>query len=128
MARVLVTNGGPHTADDWATISAEQIVQIDPAMMGTRLLAAEKLKLAFAKVLVPHHAKVQLDERAKLSKRPSAYVDAALKDIEKAAERTPWHTHFSDPEVQTQIGKILEGHMRTSQKIERLWAAQSHKK
>jgi bacterioferritin (cytochrome b1) len=135
MARVLITNGGSHSADNWAMATAEQIVQIDPGMAGDRLLAAEKLKLAFAEALAPHHSKVQEQERAKLrndasyivtSYDASEHADAALKDIVKATQGTPWLDHYSKSTVQDAVREVLISHLQASQNVERLWHADNN--
>ena len=135
MARVLITNGGSHTPDNWAIATAEQIVQIDPAMAGDRLLAAEKLKLSFAEALAPHHAKVQQDERERLAKDSQHilsaydaenYLDDCLKDLTKAAQGTPWQAHFADSGVQRAVREVLLNHLQTSQNGERHWHADNN--
>ena len=135
MARVLITNGGSHTADNWAIATAEMIVQIDPGMVGDRLLAAEKLKLTIAEALSPHHAKVQADERSKLDANSAyimepheveEYLDGVVKDVVNATKGSPWGAHYTDPTVQLAMRDILASHLRTSQHVERLWFADNH--
>jgi len=135
MARVLITNGSSHTPDNWAIATAEQIVQADPSLVGDRLLAAEKLKISIAEVLSPHHARVQTDERSKLSKSADYilsphdahdYIDEIIKDIVAAAKSTPWSAHFSKPEVQTAVRDVVLSHLQSSQHVERLWYADNN--
>lgn len=135
MARVLITNGGSHTPDNWAIATAEQIVQIDPQIVGDRLLAAEKLKLTIAEALAPHHAKVQADERNKLNEDASHilsphdatdYIDQVLKDVVLAAKGTPWQSHYTQADVQAAVRDVLVSHLQTSQHVERLWHADNN--
>ena len=102
--RIMKTDGGPHPADFWAQVTAEQICPIDEKMTGERRYAAMELQAKIGRILHPHHAKVQDEERAKLAAdpdhhkkplNPEPYLDEAMTDIQGAAKGTPWEKHLT---------------------------------
>lgn len=132
MAKIMVSDNGPHSPEKWAIATAEIIVDIDSGIAGNRLIQAQKLQTAIAEALVPHHTTVQVDERSKLATDVShihtphsakEYIDQVMKDIVGAAKGTPWENHFVNPQVQETIAEIAANHFMTAQHIERLWHA-----
>jgi hypothetical protein len=133
MARILITNNGKHSPDKWAMVSAEMIFPLDnTALVGERLIAAQKFQTQIAEILSPHHESVMEDEKAKLDDNTEhfetlhnaeEYFDDVIHDIQSAAEATPWAEHFTHPEVIAVIKEIILNHMHTVQHTERLWHA-----
>jgi hypothetical protein len=135
MTRILVTNGGPHPPEKWAMTTAEMIFDIGSAVVGNRLIQAQKFQLVIAEILVPHHGKVQNNERSKLNEdveniltpfNSEKYLDGIMKDIINAAKGTPWQEHFAQPEVQAAARAVIASHIVTAQHVERLWHADHH--
>lgn len=128
---ILKTDGGPHTPEQWGMATAMSMFPIDPAVVDERLIAAQKLQVAVAEVLVTHHAAVQSAERAKLAEHGDAHletelgneveVSAAVSSVVAAAKGTPWEAHMLDPAVQDSMRSVLDGHFKTNQQIERQW-------
>lgn len=133
MTRILVTDNGPHPPEKWAMTTAEMLVDIDPTNMdGPRLMQAQKLQLAVAEALVPHHTMVQSDEKSNIAANADhistphdveQYLDRAVDDIVAASRDTLWAAHFAEPDVQSAIKQTLRSHFATAQHIERLWHA-----
>lgn len=133
MARILVTNGGKHSADKWAMTTAEMIFPLDnPDLVGERLIAAQKFQTQIAEILSPHHALAMEHEGTRLQADPehfqqpldaNAYLDNIIGDIQNAAKGTPWAAHFLSTEVISIVREIVENHIHTVQHTERLWHA-----
>lgn len=61
---VLVTNGGPHSAEDWALSTAEHICRVikiaeDSPNRGKLELERKKAEAAISEIMLVHHAKAQ---------------------------------------------------------------------
>jgi hypothetical protein len=133
--RVMITDGGPHSAGAWAQVTAQHIAPLNPNLGGSRYIQALKLQSAIAEALTPHHAKVQSDEREKLAKGhehllteldADPHINAALDTITNAARDSEWEAHFSSDEVQRAIRHELGVHFRSVQHIERSWHIDRH--
>ena len=136
---VLITNGGPHSAEKWAECTASHIMQISDHVAGERLAGARKLELAILTILEGHHTTVQTGEQtalatlkaketdARLNAAPDASehldVDAAVAEIVAAAAGTEFEPHFALPETQTYIKDLLVQHFNTNIDIARQWHA-----
>ena len=96
--RFLITNHGTHSPEQWAMATAQTIFDIEPSVVGDRLIQAQKVQVAIAEALVPHHSNVQETERSQLAAdvahilSPYAvdqYLEQALADIVAAAKVHP---------------------------------------
>ena len=141
---VLITNGGPHSAEKWAECTASHIVQIGEQVSGEQLAGARRLELAILTILEGHHATVQAGEQAilkasnakTLSSRlasvpdPNEHlsVDGIVAEIVAAADGTEFAPHFAEPATQDYIRAVLTQHFATNIDIERQWASDSAKK
>jgi hypothetical protein len=132
--RVLVTEGGPHPAEDWARITCEDLVPLDG--LATGLLASGMiLRGRIIEILTQHYADQQEDERNKLRDNPAQY-DAELAEIsdfghvfaelQAAASGTPWEGHITGTEVIDAIRTVLGDHVRHMRHVERLCRADAH--
>ena len=135
MARIMITNGGAHPPEKWAMVTAERIFDIGGTVAGARLIRAQKLQLAIAEALMPHHEKIQSTERRKLDEDiknmltptdPTDYLDSIMNDIVKVSKGTPWQDHFQRPEVQEAARRIITNDIATVQHVERSWHADHH--
>jgi hypothetical protein len=132
---ILVTNGGPHSADKWAEATASHIVEIADHIAGEKRGAAIKLQAAIIDILTAHHTTIQIGERAALQNlgharlqtplEPTDHlaIDQAVADIIAAANGTPWAAEFSDPTAAVHLHALLRQHFATSMHIERSWHA-----
>jgi hypothetical protein len=128
---ILKTDGGPHSPETWAVATANMLVPLDENMQGARLLQAEKLKVAIAEAMVPHHSNIMTNERSKLTENGAAHypspfgseedVNAAVASIQAASAGTPWADHYQKPEVTEALKDVLHNHFSTAQDIERSW-------
>ena len=132
MARILTTNGGPHPPEKWAMTTAEQVFDISSSVAGDRLIQAQKMQLAIAEAVMPHHEKVQKDQVSSLLAdvanilSPFAieqYLDQVIKDIVAIAQGTIWQSHFAKPEVQAAAREVIASNFQAAQHIERMWHA-----
>jgi hypothetical protein len=132
---ILVTNGGPHSADKWAEATASHIVDIADHIAGEKRGAAIKLQAAIIDILTAHHTAVQIGERTSLQTDghlrlqvpldPNDHLslDQVVADIITAAQGTPWAAEFDNPESPTHLKALLKQHFSTSMHIERSWHA-----
>src|SRR5690242_16822795 len=82
MSQIMITNGGKHTASQWAITTAAMLVDAS-ALEGDRAIAAERLKLDVAEALESHHANNQLTEQAQIA-MDAAYINTPYPVIEAA--------------------------------------------
>jgi hypothetical protein len=104
---VMVTNGGPHSAEKWAETTASHIVTIADSIAGEKRGSAIKLQAAVIDILTGHHTTVQHGERDKIKKHGNARlqhdmtpndhvsVDSVIADIIAAGQGTPWQDAFN---------------------------------
>jgi hypothetical protein len=130
---IMITNGGPHSAEKWAETTSSHIVTIADGLSGERRGAAIKLQAAVYDVLVGHHTTVQNGERSKITEfgldrlqhdmTPDDHVkiDDVLADIIAAAKGTPWEADFKKPEFAERLRPILVDHLMSNAFIERSW-------
>ena len=131
MTQIMITNGGKHTASQWAMTTAGMLVDASN-LDGERAIAAERLKLDVAEVLERHHADNQWLEGERLAKEP-AYINEpylvieasehALENILKVTDKTEWKDHFRREDVQSALQEIIARHFSSAQLIERQWYA-----
>lgn len=136
---VLITNGGPHSAEKWAECTASHLIQIGDHVSGEQLAGARKLELAILNILEGHHETVQSGETAlltglkakdvgaRLAVAPDAGehldVDAAVGEVVAAAAGTDFEPHFALPKTQAYIRAVLTQHFNTNIDIARQWHA-----
>jgi hypothetical protein len=135
MARILITNGGAHPPEKWATSTAERIFDIDSIVAGERRIQAQKFQQSLAALLQPHYQKVQTTERSRLDEDArnmlapydvQGYLDGIMKDIITLTKGTPWQDHFARPEVLAMTREVIGGDIATEQHVERMWHADQH--
>jgi hypothetical protein len=149
---ILVTDGGPHSAEDWAYASASMLlsaINISPNSPRRAAIEMEMdtLRPKIASILIDHHQKVQAIEREKLGidgARLSAALDAsehtdvdhavgevyALMSplLEKAAVIQGGEISYAlDLAVRDHLNRLIreriETDLRTNMHIERAWHA-----
>jgi len=135
--KVMTTNGGPHSAADWAVATAEFLVDIDASVTGERLIAAKKLQAAVAEALLPHHTRVQENERAAIAAAGDDHLstpmdshteaEATFEIVKNLAKGTPWEWHFERVDVRREAIETIIQHTNTSKHIERRWHAQRNR-
>lgn len=132
MARIIATDNGPHSAEEWAITTAEIIFDLSNIQDNGRRLEARKFQMIIAELLLPHHNNNQISEQAKLSESASyinseydvsLYVTHVINEIITASKNTPWELHFSNQVVIDAVKNTISQHLITSQHIERLWHA-----
>lgn len=143
---VMITDGGPHSADKWAEESAGEImalVKVDPdrpedtAADKERKSSARKTRMYLEAdilgVLEPHHSAIQdlertmlkeSDERLNHPMRPDVgTVDAAVNGVVGAAAKygEPWASAFADEGAKAMVHDIIYRHFQAAMHIERSW-------
>lgn len=136
---VMVTNGGPHPPDKWASLAAGKIadlIQIDETSNSDLTVKARKAQPRFAldlaDALEPLFATVTQDELARVNSgvvtgrfdafHPEDYVTAAMTTASAVSGATMFSEHFNDPDVQTIVRRILQETILDATNIERSWA------
>jgi hypothetical protein len=129
IANFLSTNGGPHTASQWATQTAVTLCPLD-GLTGERREAAEKFRHVVAAVLLTHYDDALQQERTALRTDPKHVndvinvrraVDDALHTICWGAQETIWAAHWDNSDVVDTARDILRTHLETAVHVERLW-------
>jgi hypothetical protein len=125
MTVILRTENGPHPADAWAMITAEQIVAYDQ-LPADKLLKAQQLRLDLAQVLQAHIEAIQGAEQAKLKSDTAAIASPLRVEIADVVAgvfaklaKSLWAEHFGRPEVQAVIEDIIQRNLNTVAYIER---------
>lgn len=132
---ILITNGnengGIHPSDKWAVITAEQICGVNPDPAAPNALAAKRLQLQIAEILMPHHQGVSNSEKGHLKALGDDHLDTphdpipaaerALADVIAAYQSTPFAAKTNDPAWRAVVGGLLATHFATSADIERQW-------
>jgi hypothetical protein len=105
--RVLVTDGGPHPAEDWARVTCEDLVPLDGLATGL-MSSGMILRGRLIEVLSEHYQAVQDHERTGLRNGPDRFATElegvadfgrVFAEIQAAASGTPWEGHITGPEV-----------------------------
>jgi len=134
---ILATDGGPHSAEAWAGVTASQIIQVAADASGVRATDARRLELQVLDILAGFHAGLQAYERKRLDDSrngvarcsfdivPEKHIDDPLAAIVAAAQGGQFASHFNDADVQAHIRQVLGSHFATSIQIERSWKADS---
>lgn len=130
MAIILRTENGPHPADAWAMVTAQQIVDYDQQLSTDKLAKAQELREQVARVLQPHFEKVQTEEQSKLAADSAAIASPLVIEIADAVGEvlaklieSLWADHFKRPEVQDVVRDTIQRNMNTIAYIERSWHA-----
>lgn len=139
---LFITNGGPHSAADWAERTAGMIVDIADVVgevgrdQNGKLASkgsAIKLQAAIIDILEGHHTTIQNGERTKLGADNHARlaepidpnhhlnVGEAVKDIQEAAKGTQFEETLSTKEAEEHLTALLHSHFGTSIDIDRQW-------
>lgn len=131
MTRLLITNGqNNHSPDEWALATAEMLADASD-LSGDKLVAANKLRAAFADVLKKHHDDVQRTERELLASDPKHILTrladviktdakAVAEELAVVAQGSLWAAHYAADEVKATLARIIENHFHTSMAVERL--------
>jgi len=127
---VMITDGGPHPAEKWAVMTAQQIFPLSDGLKGDRHIQATKVQLAIMEALEPHHADHQTAEQDALGAAGDDHLDTAhnpgprallaLETVKAIVLASPWADKVT-PEWEDAIGGILASHFATSADIERQW-------
>lgn len=126
---IMVTDGGTHSAEKWAAVTAAVLVPLAD-LSGDKVLAAQRLQLDVADVLVKHYGDHQDGERKALDDLGADHLstdhdssecaDAALAEILPLCGKSPWADHFAEPVVQAEMRSTLMAHLATAAKEERM--------
>jgi hypothetical protein len=132
----MITNGGTHPPEKWASVTAKQIIDIGASAPETLLREAYAFQAKLEQILTEHHRLAQGHERSALategSKRLAVPIDTgghvpdALEDVLAAARGTSFAGHFAKPEVQAYLARLLHEHTHHIMHIERSWHADAH--
>ncbi len=141
MIGVLITNGGPHSADQWAEATASHIVSIADHVAGETRTAAIKMQAAIIDILAEAHNHCQCGERDMLARHgterlhrdlnPNGHlrftgagdIDETIDKIVAVSVGTQWETDFADPSMRNHLRMVLEQHLKSNMDIERSWHA-----
>lgn len=153
MQGVLITNGGPHSAEDWAAATASHVVAIADHIADARRGAAIKLQAAVVDILLKYHAAIQVHEQKALKRDPDRLAldtcacedhieaHAVADEIIAAAVGTPWEADFAfagqvesgvegeadyKPRIASThelLERLLASHFASAMHVERCWHA-----
>jgi hypothetical protein len=133
---IMITNGGTHSAEKWAAVTAAEIIQIAADSASLQAIEGRKLELRILDILEAAHAGVKTDENATIAEvgnqhvnteiAPGSVVDDTLAKIVAAAQDTLFKDWFNNPEVQAVFRQSIGNHFATSIWTERSWHADQH--
>lgn len=145
MQTIMITNGGPHPADQWAEVTADTIlglIQVKEDSVSEAAIEARQAKRDLRPILFDifngHHEGIQTRERSALpsiKKHSEARLHAitplemhedvpsAMEEVNAALKATPFAAHFAKPEVQEVLQSIIGQHSANVVHIERRWHA-----
>lgn len=134
------TNGGPHSADKWALVTTNEIldlIKIDVesqsyAAVSARL-AKEDLRPKLIRFFTEHHDRVQKHEREKPRGAvndlyPMSHVDTSKNGLSAIFRQTPFAEAFANPEAKELIHRIIGQHTANVMHIERRYHADRQQK
>lgn len=137
---LIITNGGPHPPDVWASVTANAIAnmiqidaQSDSASASEARMAKPVFSLAVMQALYPVFQNVAADEAANVANGTtktrsdpfsvnSAYLTQALAAITNAALNTPFQAFFADHNTQSVCISIIQQNVLDSANITRSWS------
>jgi len=129
--RVLATNGGPHSPEDWARVTCEDLIPVD-GLVSELTASGMILRGRLMDVLAEHYKQVQDEESAALRNRMSRFDEELegvldfgqlFAEIQAAANGTPWQGHITGADVIDAIRAVVTDHARHMRHVERLWHA-----
>jgi len=133
--KILITNGGPHSAEKWAELSASEIISVaESADFSAVGQAGRKLENSIIDIFERFHDAIIKAENAHLDNKGTDHlatpidgsgvdVSAVVTQIQNAAKGTPFEAHFQKPEVITAITNITKHHVELIMEVERSWFA-----
>lgn len=134
--RILITNGGPHSAAAWAAATAGMIFPLDGVEDSARKVQAMVVQSRIAVALEACHQAVEDHERGHLDERGSPrlqdghdvddHIDDALRQVHEATAGSPWDGHFQKPDVAAVVRQIIGDHFATNQHVHRLHHCDAH--
>lgn len=137
--KLMVTNGGPHPADKWASLIASQVaglIVIDDNSTSDAAVAARKAKprlsIAISESIEPIvadacKAERQAVESGVITVRHAPFsvdiaVDQGMSAVSAEVENTPFKDAFETPEVLQAIRRVIHQNIIDAANIERSWA------
>ena len=133
VAAIMVTDEGPHPAETWAEVTADQIIRISESAPEGLISEARVFRERLVLILTGHHDRVQQHERGQIAEAGHArlqhdldaagHIDGPLAEIIEAAGATSFADHFQKLEIQQYLRDLLHSHFATSMFIERSWHA-----
>lgn len=135
----LSTDGGPHPAEKWGAVIADQIIKIEEHGVSSNMIRSagfdlrNEIAVAAEKVV----ALVQSMERAALAEHGAARLDRGLDDVRSAVEllvadilfetsKTVFAGHFDADHVRVYLTNLAIRSLSTVLWIERSWFADQH--
>lgn len=132
--RVLVTEGGPHPAEDWARVTCEDLIPLD-GLAATLISSGMILRGRLIEVLADHYKAAQEAERGELRHHADRFIEPledvadfarVFAEIQAAASGTAWEGHITGPDVIDAIKQVVTDHARHLRHVERLCHADQH--
>lgn len=134
---LMITDDGPHSAADWANVTADHIIQIASTAPEALMREAQEFRGKLVELLEGHHGAVQAAERSLLENRGGAsrLKSAATDDVQEhalddmadeivtLAKPYSFGEHFARAETRAYVRDVLANHFATSMHIERSWHA-----
>ena len=102
--KVMITDGGAHSADAWAGNTAEQLLAIDKIMSPVRFQLALSLRNKIRERLRQHFRSIH---PAMTAKSLDMIALSAADQVRTAASGTPWEMHFNEPGIRTEMALTI---------------------
>lgn len=130
---IMITNGGPHPPEMWASQSADRIVdliEVEPTFpkYAEALQQKNVLRDMIRDTMLEHHQAVQNGARKRLAasgETDPSHVESVLSEavgiVQRASQGTMFEAHFQQPEVMKVVEDTLRNHLNTVVHIEHSW-------
>lgn len=133
---VLTTDFGPHPAEKWAAITAQELLPADAPTARSNMRAHQRLRADFMDVLTKHHGNAQADEQKRLEGVGEAHFDkphegptdfdGLVTELRGVAKGTPWEGHLFNPVFVAAIEEVVTNHTHGIRHVERCWHADNN--
>lgn len=120
MTIILSSNGGPHSAAQWANATAQQCIDGDDSL---RAVVATTLTSIYESIMVAERSFLAQDTANILAPASDRYLPHVMRALAEITAATRWAEHFAKPAVIAALDDIVGRHVRTIVYIERSWHA-----
>ena len=118
VTKTLITNGGNHTPESWATMTVDCLFEADPAISDNRAGAYRELRSKTRALLLEAFRAVRSDASEAVLWRDACAVHGVML---RYARSTPWDTEFENAAVAMIMKDVIYRNLRTAADLAVRW-------